>query len=144
LDLHALAALVDAFYREAEDRFTAHGGRVVKFVGDGCLAVFEPGDALAALDAVEELRDRVHDLGARHGVELALGANVHLSTVAEGSFGLSGTYDVLGAGVIHTFRMGGGAGLRISERVYRKLPSDRRPPWRKHQPPATYTKDAAP
>jgi hypothetical protein len=45
----------------------------------------------------------------------------------------------MGAGVIHVFRMGAGPGVRISEPVYRKLPSGERTPWRKNQPPATYT-----
>jgi hypothetical protein len=72
---------------------------------------------------------------------MAMGANVHISTVAEGGFGLHGTDEVVGMGVIHTFRMGGGAGTRISEPVYRRLPSDRRSGWHKHQPPTTYTAD---
>jgi adenylate cyclase len=141
LDLDALAALVDAFYRVAEEVIDAHDGRVVKFVGDGCLAVFEPTDAVRAVDATEALRTRVRELGAANGVELDLGANIHLSTVAEGAFGLRGIHDVVGMGVVHTFRMGGGAGIRISEPVYRKLPSERRSPWRKHQPPAIYAEE---
>jgi hypothetical protein len=58
-----------------------------------------------------------------------------------GEFGPPGArqYDIIGAGVIHLFRMGSGAGIRVSEPVYRQLPSDDRRPWRKHQPPATYT-----
>lgn len=55
---------------------------------------------------------------------------------ADGGYGV---YGVSGARVIHTFRMGSGAGIRISEPVYRELPSDRRGRWTKHQPPATYT-----
>jgi hypothetical protein len=62
--------------------------------------------------------------------------------VVEGEFGAEGVYDVVGAGVIHTFRMGSGPGVRISEPVYRKLPSARRGSWSKHQPPATYRKVA--
>jgi hypothetical protein len=46
---------------------------------------------------------------------------------------------VLGAGVNHVFRMGSGPGIRVSEPVYRKLPSDERAPWTKRQAPATYT-----
>jgi hypothetical protein len=34
--------------------------------------------------------------------------------------------------------MGGGAGIRISEPIYRKLPNERRGPWQKSKPPATY------
>jgi class 3 adenylate cyclase len=111
---------------------------VVKFVGDGCLAVFEPDEVLRALEAVEVLRARVGVLGVEHGLELDLGANVHVSTVVEGAFGLDGAYEIVGMDVIHAFRMGSGAGTRISEPVYRRLPSGRRSPWRKHQPPATY------
>jgi adenylate cyclase len=138
LDLRGLALIVGAFYRTADDVVSSHGGRVVKFVGDGCLAVFEPDDVLQALDAVEMLRSRVRALGAEHDLDLDLGANVHISTVAEGAFGLGGAYEIVGMGVIHLFRMGGGAGTRISEPVYRRLPSDRRSPWRKRQPPVIY------
>jgi class 3 adenylate cyclase len=130
--LRELTELVDEFYRLAGTVIPQHRGRIVKFIGDGCLAVFEVDDALAALDAVGELRAQVKKMG------LELGANVHLSTVAEAQLGLDGAYEVLGMGVVHTFRMGGGNGTRISDRVYRKLPSDRRSGWRKHQPPATY------
>jgi adenylate cyclase len=141
LDLRGLATVVGAFYRAADEVVTRHGGRVVKFVGDGCLAVFEPDEVLQALDVIEELRSRVKALGAAHDIDLDLGANVHVSTVAEGAFGLGGTYEIAGMGVVHVFRMGGGAGTRISEPVYRKLPSVRRSPWRKHQAPATYIRE---
>jgi class 3 adenylate cyclase len=141
LELHEVAELVDEFYRAAETILPEHGGRVVKLIGDGCVAVFEPDDALRALDAVDALRAEVRTLGARHNTRIDMGANIHMSTVAEGAFGRQGTYDVIGMGVIHTFRMGGGAGTRISEPVYRRLPSDRRSPWRKRQPPATYTRE---
>jgi adenylate cyclase len=141
LELSEVAELVDEFYSAADTILPEHGGRVVKFIGDGCVAVFAPDDALRALDAVDALRAEVLALGARHNLGMAMGANIHMSTVVEGAFGRQGTYDVIGMGVIHTFRMGGGAGTRISEPVYRKLPSDRRSPWRKHQPPATYTRE---
>ena len=138
LSLQEMTAVVDAFYRAAGTVIAEHRGRVVKFVGDGCLAVFEPDDVLLALDAVEALRALTRSIGAERGLEMDLGANVHLSTVAEAELGLDGVYEVIGTGVIHTFRMGAGDGTRISERVYRKLPNDRRARWRKHQPPATY------
>jgi adenylate cyclase len=139
LDLQEIAGLVDGFYRVAEEVISLHGGRVVKFVGDGCLAVFEPEGALSALEAVAGIRSGVRALGADRNLEMDVGANVHLSTVAEGAFGLRGAYEVVGMGVIHAHRMGGGAGTRISEPVYRRLPSDRRAGWRRNQPPATYT-----
>jgi class 3 adenylate cyclase len=139
LDLRGLASLVEAFYRTADEVISQHGGRVVKFVGDGCLAVFEPDDVLEALEAVNVLRSRVRALGAEHNLDMDLGANVHVSTVAEGDFGVDGAYEIVGIGVIHLFRMGGGSGTRISEPVYRGLPNARRSPWRKHQPAAIYS-----
>jgi adenylate cyclase len=138
LTLQQLVAVLDAFYRSAGTVIAEHRGRVVKFVGDGCLAVFEPSDVMQALEAVEVLRSQVRTLGAEYGLDLDMGANVHMSTVAEADLGLDAGYEVVGMGVIHAFRMGSGAGTRISEPVYRKLPSSRRSPWRKHQPPATY------
>ncbi|HUR78929.1 MAG TPA: hypothetical protein VMZ22_13360 [Acidimicrobiales bacterium] len=139
MDATAIAEIVDRFYRETASVIVDHGGRVVKYLGDGCLAVFPPDAAVAAVDAIDVLRARVADLASGSGLALELGANIHLCTVAEGEFGIDDRYDVMGLGIVHTFRMGSGAGARISEPVYRKLPSDRRNAWTKWQAPATYT-----
>ena len=136
-----LAELVDAFYRLMADAIESHGGRVIKFVGDGCLAVFDEADAVAAVACVGEVVEPIRALGRAHGVALELGANVHLSVVVEGDLGGRAT-DIIGAGVIHVFRMGAGPGIRISEPVYRKLPNDSAVRWKKNQPPATYTLQA--
>jgi len=100
-----------------------------------------PYGLAAAADCAHALRDPARALGAEYDIALDVGANVHLATVVEGVFGRgpSAAQDVVGAGVIHTYRMGAGAGIRISEPVYRKLPNDARAGWNKHQPPATYT-----
>jgi class 3 adenylate cyclase len=118
---------------------TTRDGRVVKFMGDACFAVFPEDRALSAVDAalaVTHGLDKVCSSGLRFGV----GANVHMATVAEGELGAESDrrYDVVGAGVNHLFRMGGGAGVRITEPVYRQLPNERRGAWRKQKPPATY------
>jgi len=133
-----LAQLVDDFYRLMAEAVDACGGRVVKFVGDGCLAVFDEDAAVDAVRLVHDVVEPVRALGQVHGVALDVGANVHMSVVVEGEFGGRAT-DVVGAGVVHVFRMGAGAGIRISEPVYRQLPNDQRGPWKKQQPPATYT-----
>jgi class 3 adenylate cyclase len=140
MDSFAVADLIDRFYTAASTTIAEHGGRVVKYLGDGCLAVFPSDRAVDALDCVEGLSLLVNELGTTLDGDLELGANIHLCTVAEGEFGTEGVSDIVGAGVIHTFRMGSGPGVRISEPVYRKLPSARRSPWVKYQPPATYRK----
>src|SRR5262249_19137795 len=95
-------------------------------------------------DALAAVFDLSNDLEARKPrprLKLDLSANLHLAVVAEGEFGPDEDrrYDVLGSGVNHLFTMGAGAGVRISEAVSRHLPADRRRPWQKHRPPATYS-----
>jgi len=135
-----IAAVIDRFYTLCGPLVADHGGRVVKYSGDNCLAVFEPEAALEAVRFVLALRDGVAGMGRDLGLDIELGANVHLATVAAGTFGVAPAVDdIMGMGVVHVHRMGSGVGIRISEPVYRKLPSSERGPWQKHQPPATYT-----
>lgn len=134
-----ISVLVDRYYREVNQPIADAGGRIVKYFGDGILAVFPPDRASDAVVAAERLRAVVEQLAEEFGLPLELGVNMHLTTVAEGTFGPNDSYDIMGAGVNHAFRMGAGAGTRISEPVYRKLPSEARGDWDKHQPPATYT-----
>ena len=136
-----IAGLLDRFYSSSGAVVEEHGGRVVKFSGDNCLAAFEPDHVVDALTCVQAVRAAVVSMGQDSGLDLETGTNVHLAKVVIGAFGApyaSGD-DVMGAGVIHVFRMGSGPGVRISEPVYRKLPSGERTSWRKNQPPATYT-----
>ncbi|HEV8323166.1 MAG TPA: adenylate/guanylate cyclase domain-containing protein [Myxococcota bacterium] len=138
-----VAVFLDRFYRACHEAVAGAGGRVVKFMGDACLAVFPPEQCAAALDALRGLRVEVDRLGAAHHLAVTGGhTNVHLCTVVEGEFGAPGQrrYDVLGEGVNHVFLMGRGAGVHISEPVYRRLPSARRAGWKKNKPPATYTR----
>lgn len=141
LDALTVASLLDAWYRQCADAIRARGGRVVKYMGDACLATFPPDRCASAVDTAVELAGRLDELPAARGLKITVGANVHLAVVAEGEFGPDDDrrYDVLGSGVNHLFLMGGGAGIRISEPVYRQLPNHRRGAWSKHRPPATYT-----
>lgn len=140
-DALRMADLVAMFYERTSHVVAAHGGCVVKFGGDSCLATFPDDGAVDAVDAAIALAPVAQEIGTAFGIELGFGANIHLSTVADGAFGPPGDerYDVIGAGVTHTFRMGGGPGIRITEPVYRQLPSERRTPWTKQRPPALYT-----
>jgi adenylate cyclase len=136
-----LAEFLDAFYCIVSDAIRAHGGRVVKFMGDACFAVFEEDASVAAVDAALDAAKAFKAWNDPIARQLSLGANVHLATVSDGEIGPRGDrrYDVIGSGVNHLFRMGSGRGVRISEPVYRQLPSDRRRPWQKQRPPATYS-----
>src|SRR5262245_30702179 len=140
-DAIEIARIVDDFYTLAAERVGANRGRVVKYSGDNCLATFDAGAGRDAVACAQALRADVQALGERIGVALDAGINIHRATVVVGEFGPAGAsqYDLIGAGVIHLFRMGSGAGIRVSEPVYRQLSNDERSPWHKYQPPATYS-----
>jgi class 3 adenylate cyclase len=138
MDALEIAGLLDRVYEGTVPLIEAAGGRVVKYMGDGYFAVASPDAASAIVEAVVACADAVTRIAEERGLDLELGANIHLSSVAAGNF-TSGQFDVIGVGSIHAFRMGAGAGIRVSEPVYRKLASNDRGPWAKHQPPATYS-----
>jgi class 3 adenylate cyclase len=137
-----VATFLDAYYRLCSIAVRQHGGRVIKFMGDACFAAFPEENAVGAVDCALDLqRDAPGLSGALYGPRPpSVGANVHLAIVAEGMLGADDDkrYDVFGEGVNHLFRMGGGAGIRISEPIFRSLPNDRRAPWHKLRPQTTY------
>jgi class 3 adenylate cyclase len=137
-DALSIARFLDAWYGDCSRVLRGRGGRVVKFIGDAVLAVFDEARAIDAIEAASELAGELRT--RRDDWRVELGANVHVAIVAEGDYGTAEDrrYDVLGSGVNHLFLMGGGSGIRISEPVFRQLPDDRRAAWVKHRPPATY------
>ena len=129
-----VAAFLAGWYRSIEAILGRHGGRVVKYMGDGCLATFPAGGCVAAVDAAAELQ--ASDRGALHG--LTVGVKLHLGMVAEGEVGADRRYDVFGSAVNDLFRMGGAGRVLISEPVYRELPEEHRGRWQEQPGSATY------
>ena len=127
----AMAGFVNQFYDLAVETITGHGGRVVKFMGDACLAVFSGDAGSAAVRAVLELRRLAAPLIAAYDIDVALGARVHCGIVVEGHYGSSGhtQYDVIGAAVNATALMGGGPDVWISQGVYDQLDVEDRDHW---------------
>jgi len=140
LDALAVAELVTDWYARCNRVVAKHGGRIVKFMGDACFATFVEERAVDAVDAAVTLADEACSLARARGVRVEVGTNIHLAVVAEGDVEVGGERrrDIFGSAVNHLFRMGSGPGVRISEPVYRQLPNDRRSPWSKDKPPATY------
>jgi class 3 adenylate cyclase/tetratricopeptide (TPR) repeat protein len=69
LDPESFRALMDRYFAAAAEVVARHGGHVEKFIGDAVMAVFgiprlHEDDALRAVTAAVELRDRVHELNA--------------------------------------------------------------------------------
>ena len=65
--------LLNEYFAEAVDVVEKHGGNVLKFMGDGMLAIFDldavPDARLAAIEAAVELRDAVDVLNDRRGAD---------------------------------------------------------------------------
>ena len=135
-----MARFLDRFYGLAEDAVTAGQGAVVKFMGDALLATFPADAAVGAVRAAVELQVQSAKLASEFGFETTLGANLHLGSavVAELGKGTSRRTDIVGRAVNQTFLLGSGGGIRLSEPMYRQLPSAERGPWEKHKAPAVY------
>ena len=135
-----VAAFVHAYYGLCEHLLPKHGGDIVKFNGDACLALFDAGNAVGVVAAARDMESGVGELAKEHAVPVSIGLNAHLAVVIEGQFGTGGSRrrDIIGRGVNQAFLLGRGAGMRISEPVYRALPSGARASWIKHKPPTIY------
>jgi class 3 adenylate cyclase/tetratricopeptide (TPR) repeat protein len=87
LDPERFREVISAFYREATTAVGALRGRVEKFAGDSVMAVFglphaHDDDALRAVRAGLEIRDRTARLGSSLGLPVALQVRVGVNTGA--------------------------------------------------------------
>lgn len=93
----AMLETLNAFFGTVVDRVHAHGGEVLKFLGDGLLAIFRPdivGEALCvcrAVDAAEEAFSAMDTLNAARGETglpaIRFGLGLHLGDVVYGNIG---------------------------------------------------------
>lgn len=117
-----LLALLNAYTGELIGAIASHGGEVLKFMGDGLLAIFPDGAAEAALEAARDSEARLATLNAARQAEglkttdfyLAL----HAGELLFGNFGAPDRLDftVLGPAVNETARM-----LSLSKTVDQRI-----------------------
>ena len=136
-----MAAFIDRFYRMAGEVIEEHGGKVIKFMGDGVLSIFPPDTASETVAAATTMQRAAANLAQEIGLDFRLKANIHFGEVIANEFGAGSSrrLDIIGRAVNQTFLLGRGNGIRLSERVYRKLPSSERSSWEKRKLPAVYT-----
>jgi adenylate cyclase len=113
VETEELLSLLNDYTGELVDAVGAHGGEVLKFIGDGLLAIFpaDQGGPAAALSAAREARTRIEALSAarrsagRVVTDFCLG--LHLGEVLFGNFGAASRLDftVLGPAVNEVSRM---------------------------------------
>jgi adenylate cyclase len=113
-----LTALLNSYFEVMVDAVTAEGGEVLKFMGDGMLAIFELaaneaagprcGSALkAARAAIMAVAERNAGIVSGGEPEIRFGLALHLSEVYYGNIGAPGRLDftVIGPAVNYAARL---------------------------------------
>ncbi|HXQ52635.1 MAG TPA: adenylate/guanylate cyclase domain-containing protein [Stellaceae bacterium] len=91
----ALIELLDDYFDAVSSPIAAHGGEVLKFVGDGVLAIFvsdsEEGSVRAALDSAIAALARLDALNLKRreqgAVSIRIGVGLHVGAVVYGNVG---------------------------------------------------------
>lgn len=134
-----LAAAVDGYYQRVAERIAAAGGRVVKYIGDGTLIVFDADDTepgVAALLDVKRLVDRYfEDLGWNCRATV----KAHVGTVIAGPYGPPDDlrFDVIGK-TVNTAAMLDTTGITLSHEAFHRLSPALRQRFQEHAPPTTF------
>jgi class 3 adenylate cyclase len=89
LDPEVLRGVMNRYFVEIRAAIERHGGTVEKFIGDAVMAVFgiprvEEDDALRAVRAAAEIRDRLPAIAREVGVELRFRTGVNTGSVLTG------------------------------------------------------------
>ncbi|MBI4576108.1 MAG: adenylate/guanylate cyclase domain-containing protein [Planctomycetes bacterium] len=117
-----VAEFLQDFYMDMGDVLTEHGGRIIKYMGDALMAVFEPDHVDDAVRCAEALHESFGTFTRDRNLNLGLSIGLHLDEVILGGFGHSSCeiHDVLGKGVMLAGLICG-EGTRISDRAYDRL-----------------------
>jgi class 3 adenylate cyclase/tetratricopeptide (TPR) repeat protein len=89
LDPEVLDGILSFYFQDIRATIERHGGTVEKFIGDAVMAVFgiprvHEDDALRAVRAAAEIRDRLPALGLEVGVPLRFRTGINTGTVLMG------------------------------------------------------------
>jgi class 3 adenylate cyclase len=90
LDAETLRTVLGRYFGEIDSIVRRHGGRTEKFIGDAVMAVFglprvHEDDALRAVRAAVEIRDRLPALAEQLGVALTFRTGVNTGQVVVGA-----------------------------------------------------------
>lgn len=116
-----------------------HGCRVVKFMGDAGLIVFDPSNAEAAIFSLCAFSERIREDALAAGFDSWCNINIHVGDVVTGDFGPEGHkhFDVLGKAVNVAARLGR-RGVVMSPQAFRTLSTEARDRFQKITRPVTY------
>jgi adenylate cyclase len=134
-----VADFLDDLYERVGRHVHGAGGRVVKFIGDATLIVFDGADCDVGVRALLALRREVDGHMADQGLPGRLIVKAHLGQVVWGPVGIEGDkrLDCIGSAV-NTAATLGSQGLALSVQAFRGLEPETRRLFKKHTPPITY------
>ena len=140
-----IAEVLDAYYERVAAAVESAGGQLVKFFGDGALAVFAEGDVDRGVAALLEMKDSVDRFMSAQGWECRLVIKAHFGPAVAGPFGSAGAkrFDVIGK-TVNVTAMLESSGVALSAAAFRKLGPDLRRRFKKHTPPITYIRHEDP
>jgi adenylate cyclase len=135
----ALADTLDGYYERVGAAVGAAGGRVLKFMGDGILIVFEEDKVDGGVEALLDLKDAIDRWMAERRWECRLVAKAHFGPVVAGPFGETGgkRYDVAGK-TVNTAAVLDATGVTLSVAAFRRLAPGLRRRSKKHTASVTY------
>ena len=134
-----IAEVLDGYYQMVAQHIAAAGGRVVKYMGDGTLVVFDAGNADRGIEVLLDLKLEVDRYLASRGWDCRATVKAHVGSVIAGPYGPPDDrrFDVIGK-TVNTAAMLEASGVALSTEAFRKLSPAVRQRFKKHTWPITY------
>lgn len=134
-----LADVIDGYYQVVAAQIAAAGGRVVKYMGDGALVVFDAGEAERGIEALLALKQLVDRYFEGQGWACRASVKAHVGPVIAGPYGPPGElrFDVIGQAV-NTAAMLDASGVTLSAEAFAALSPANRRRFQEHRWPVTY------
>jgi class 3 adenylate cyclase len=142
-DAEQVFDLLDGWAAVLAGEIEKAGGRVIKFIGDACLAIFPDDRVDAGTRALLSAKEKAEAFFKEKGFSNRLKVTAHFGEAAVGPFGAGScrSIDVLGDSVNVTSGLGRGdhpGRLVISPQAFRKLSAETRKLFHKYTPPIVY------
>jgi len=89
-------SILDKFYTLVETEVSAAGGRIIKFMGDSALFIFEPEKKKDANSSIEKIMECSNTLLQEFNVNCGLKVKSGLCNLVCGEMGLHNNFDIVG------------------------------------------------
>lgn len=132
--------LLAEYYEFVGDVIASANGRVIKFMGDASLIIFDDHNVDSGIIALLALQKEGDHFLSKRGLASRHHIRAHYGPVCLGDLGTQKDKrpDILGTTVNTVFLLKSAGGFTITPEVFRKLKSDTRKAFKKHTPPITY------